>query len=116
MRLLTWLSAFLLVVPALAASPQTEGFKKLNGIQIRQAFAGKKFSDDVHFTYEYRANGAVQGMSMGKKVASTWKVAKDQLCVTDRSFGETCYFVWKKGAAVRLVVEGSSISLDGFLK
>ena len=116
MRNLMWLSIFLLIAPAFAASPQAEGFTKLNGAQIRQAFVGKKFSDGVHFTNEYRANGTVEGMHMGKKVTSTWKVAKDQLCVTEHSFGETCYQVWKKGAAVKLSVEGSSFSTDGFLK
>jgi hypothetical protein len=53
---------------------------------------------------------------MGKKITSTWKITKDQLCVTDHSFGETCYQVWRKGAAVRLSVEGSEFSQDGFLK
>ena len=112
----TLLSTLLLITPAFAASPQAEGFKKLSGAQIRQAFVGKKFSDGIHFSYEYQANGAVQGTGMGKKTTSTWKVAKDQLCVTDPSFGETCYQVWRKGAAVRLSVEGSEFSQDGFLK
>jgi hypothetical protein len=116
MLLRTMPSILLLVVPALAASPQAEGFQKLTGAQIRQAFAGRKFSDGIHFVYEYQANGAVQGTGMGKKTTSTWKVAKDQLCVTDHSFGETCYQVWKKGAAVKLSVEGSEFSQDGFLK
>lgn len=116
MRVSLWLSTFLLIAPALAASPQAEGFKKLDGTQIRQAFSGKEFGDDVHFAYRYKANGVVQGMSMGKKVTSTWKVAKDQLCVTDSSRGETCYLVWKKGSAVKLVTGESDLGLDGFLK
>lgn len=101
-----------------AASEVFAVAKRFNaaGIPIRQAFAGQKFSDDVHFAYEYRANRAVQGMSMGKKVMGTWKPAKDRLCITGGSFGETCYAVWKKGSAVKLVKEGSDFSLDGFLK
>jgi hypothetical protein len=116
MLLRTLLSTLFLIAPAFAASPQAEGFKKLNGAQIHQAFTGRKFSDGIHFAYEYQTNGAVQGTGMGKKAASTWKVAKDQLCVTDHSFGETCYLVWKKGAAVKLTVEGSEFSMDGSLK
>lgn len=111
------LSTFLLAAPALAASPQAEGFKKLSGAQIRQAFSGKEFSDDAHFAYQYKANGVAQGTSMGKKVTNTWKVAKDQLCVTESSSEEACYFVWKKGSAVKLVIgESDDLGLDGFLK
>lgn len=117
MRLPTLFLTFLLAAPAQAASPQAEGFKKLSGTQIRQAFVGKEFSDDAHFAYKYKANGVAQGMSMGKKVTNTWKVVKDQLCVTESSSEEACYFAWKKGSAVKLVIgESDDLGLDGFLK
>jgi hypothetical protein len=104
-----------MITPALAASPQTEGLKKLTGDQIRKAFIGKEFSDGVHFSYRYVSGGAIQGTKMGKKVADKWAVAKDKLCVTDR-FGENCYSVWTEGAAVKLTIDGSDLSLEGFLK
>ena len=109
------LVAILSTSSAFAASPQAEGFRKLNGPQIRNAFVGKQFSDGVHFSYHYLADGTIQGAKMGKKVADKWAIAKDQLCVTD-SFGENCYDVWIKGSAARLTVEGSDFTLDGFLK
>jgi len=94
--------------PAGAASPsensfKKEGFKRLNGGQIPQAFAGKRFTDEVHMADDYKPDGSMQGMSMGKKHINKWAISKDQLCVTD-NFGEICYAVWKKGTAVRLVV------------
>jgi hypothetical protein len=101
--------------PALAASPQAEGFKKLSAVQIRQAFAGRRFSDDTHFAFDYRANGNIAGTSMGKAVRNKWTIAKDQLCITDR-FGETCYVVWKKGASVKLIIEDSDASIEGTLR
>lgn len=52
---------------------------------------------------------------MGKKVLDKWAVTKDKLCVTD-SFGENCYTVWAKGSGVRLSIDGSDFSLDGFVK
>jgi hypothetical protein len=35
--------------------------------------------------------------------------------VTD-SFGQSCYVVWKNGAAVKLVIEGTEVILDGFVR
>ena len=79
------------------------------------AFSSRTFSDEVHFRFDYRRDGKIAGMSMGRKVANTWRVVKDELCVTD-SFGEACYGVWKKGAAVRLVIEGSDVVVEGRLR
>jgi hypothetical protein len=113
--LLHILPALIWTTAADAGSPQAEGFKKLTGLQIRAAFVGKTFTDDTHFSFHYLAGGSVQGMSMGKKVTDKWRLDKDQLCVNDH-LGETCYAVWRKGSAVRLVFGGSSLSLDGDLK
>lgn len=101
--------------PALGASPQSDGFRRLSAPQIVQAFAGKSFSDDTHFSFRYRPNGLIEGMSMGRKVMDKWKVEDNRLCVTDR-FGETCYAVWKKGEAVKLAVDGTDVVVDGFLQ
>lgn len=98
-----------------AASPQADGFKKLTGPQIRAAFIGKTFTDDTHFSFRYKPDGSIQGMSMGKKVADKWRLAKDELCVTDK-LGETCYSAWRKGSAVRLQIGDAGLSLDGDLK
>lgn len=103
------------ISPAFAASPQAEGFRKLTGSQIRRAFSGKEFSDGVHFSCRYLAGGIIQGTKMGKKIADKWVISKDNLCVTD-SFGENCYAVWIKGSTVKLTVDGSEFSLEGFLK
>lgn len=105
----TWATA------ALAASPQADGFNRLTGPQIRAAFVGKTFTDDTHFSFRYQANAAVAGMSMGRKVADKWRLAKDELCVTDK-LGETCYTVWRKGSEVRLQIGDAGLSLDGELK
>jgi len=109
------LAAVLATMPALAASPQAEGFRRLNGSQIQRAFTGKSFTDGVHFSLRYVAGGTIQGTRMGKKVADKWVVTNDKLCVTDR-FGENCYAVWIKGSSVRLAIDGSDFSLDGVLK
>lgn len=109
------LAAALATTPALAASPQAEGYRKLGGQGIKRAFTGKSFTDGVHFSLRYVPGGTIQGTRMGKKVADRWVVAKDRLCVTD-SFDESCYTVWIKGPSVRLAIDGSDFSLDGVLK
>jgi hypothetical protein len=101
--------------PCLAASPQSEGYKKLNGTQIRQTLAGRRFTDDVHFAFDYKANGTIGGTSMGKKINNKWSIARTELCLTD-SAGEICYSVWKKASAVKLMMDDSDLSIDGFVR
>ena len=96
------------------ADPKSEGFKKLNGAQIRQAFPGHTFSDEVHFAFRYIAGGTIEGSGMGKKVSRKWKVVKDDLCVTD-TFGENCYAIWKKGVAVKFMIDDNVFN-EGVLK
>jgi hypothetical protein len=118
MRRLVSLCALLAVAAAtaaLAASPQSEGFKKLTGPQIRKAFVGKTFTDETHFSFRYLPGGVIEGMSMGKKVTNKWAVVGDKLCVTDK-LGEICYPVWMKGSAVRLFIGEPDLSLDGVVK
>ena len=114
-RVFAALAWFVIAAIPLAASPQSEGYKRLGSAQIRQAFAGKTFSDDTHFSFAYKADGTIRGMSMGKTVTSRWALIKDELCVTDR-FGEACYGVWKKGAAIRLMIGASDVTIDGALR
>ena len=104
-----------LIAPAYAQTAPVKDFQKLNGSDIRRAFAGHEFGDGVHFNFRYRPNGSLEGMSMGKKVARKWRIAGDTLCATDVS-GEICYAVWKKGVDIRLYPGGSNISVDGMLR
>src|SRR5436305_10375593 len=100
--------------PAFAGSPRAEGFTKLSAAQIRQAFIGKTFSDDTHFSNRYKADGTIDGMSMGKKINNKWKLAKDALCIKD-NIDELCYAVWAKGKEVQLIHESSDMVLSGSL-
>jgi hypothetical protein len=108
------ISALALAAPALA-DPKSEGFKKLTGAQIRRAFPGHTFSDEVHFAFHYMAGGTIEGEGMGKKVSRKWSVVKDELCVTD-SFGEYCYAIWRNGTAVKFVIGADAVFVEGFLK
>ncbi|SDR56220.1 hypothetical protein SAMN05444161_6142 [Rhizobiales bacterium GAS191] len=101
--------------PAQAGSPADQGFRKLTGPQIRMVLVGKTFTDETHFSNRYKADGTIDGFSMGKKILNTWRIVTDELCITN-SFGELCYAVWKKGTDVQLVYKYSDITLYGSIK
>jgi hypothetical protein len=108
-------AALALYVTPVFADPKAYGFRKLSGPAIKQAFSGHTFSDEVHFAFRYTPTGDLEGMGMGSKVSRKWRILTDELCVTD-SVGEKCYAVWRKGPAVKLIMEDSDLSLDGLLK
>jgi hypothetical protein len=99
----------------LAESPADQGYRKLTGPQIRKAFVGKNFTDETHFSDHFKADGTIDGYSIGRKISNTWKIVKDELCITN-DLGELCYAVWKKGADVQLVFRDSDVPLYGLLK
>lgn len=98
--------------PTVAGSPAQEGFRKLLARQIREVLVGREFGDDVHFHHRYGADGEIAGQEMGRKISEHWRIANDQFCMTSRN-RENCYFVWKKGDAVRFTIDDSDISIDG---
>jgi hypothetical protein len=101
--------------PALAGLPQAEGFKKLYAVQIRQAFAGGRFSDDTHFAFEYRANGDITGTNMSKGCSQQMDDRK-RSTVHNRPLRRDVLRVWKKGTAVKLIIEDSDASIEGTLR
>ena len=101
--------------PAAATDLRAEGFRMLTGSQIRAAFAGRTFADDVHFSFLYTATGKIEGTGMGTKVSRRWRVQKNELCETN-SFGENCYAIWRKGEIVRFVIGDDGVFAEGTLK
>jgi hypothetical protein len=112
-----WPAASILAISsaALAFSPADEGYRKLKDAEIRKTFIGKTFGDEAHFSERYKADGTIEGYAMGKKVANTWRVVEDELCITSDS-EETCYSVWQKGSEVELVFKDSDNPIYGKIK
>jgi hypothetical protein len=75
----------------------------------------RTFTDGTHFSTRYHADGTVDGVSMGQKVANRWTTEADELCITNR-FGELCYAVWMRGTDVELVYRGSDTTIYGYLQ
>ena len=100
---------------ARAASPGEEGFRRLSAKQIRHAFVGRIFSDEVHFAERYLADGKIESESMGTKKTYSWRTDEDRLCISD-SHSDVCYFVWAKSNAIRLLPDGPGIPGDGYVR
>ena len=100
---------------ALAFNPADEGYRRLKEAEIRKAFIGKTFSDEAHFSERFKADGTIEGYALGKKIARTWKIIDDELCITSHS-EETCYSVWLKGSEIELVFRDSDNPIYGKIK
>ncbi len=100
----------------LATEPEAaEAFRALKGSEIKARFAGMEFADGVHWSYVFGRNGRVKSFSMGKPGAGTWRVQKDELCLTGGPGEPGCYQVWIAGQSVQLRREGT-LPEEGSLK
>ncbi len=74
---------------------------RLKAAQIRKMFQGHEFSDEVHWTKNFRKDGTIEGFSMGRKLGQRWSIQSDMLCIhTDKP--DDCREVWKAGNSVEL--------------
>jgi hypothetical protein len=76
-------------------------FVRIKASEIRKVFAGREFSDEVHWVQQYLPDGKLEGASMGRKITKQWPIKDDNLCITDDR-GEDCREVWKAGSKVEL--------------
>ena len=113
--LLAFVLTCTIVSYACAASPADEGFRRLNGNQIRQTFVGRIFSDEVHFADHYLAGGKIQSESMGTRKTYSWRIEEGGLCITDAQ-SDICYSVWKKANEIRMLPDGPGLPGDGFIR
>ncbi len=92
------------------------GWVRLRGDALTQAFANQDFGDGVHFAYQFLAGGELHGMNMGKPAQGRWRVSGSQLCWrwAKSKDPEECYEVRQHGPAVRLFLDGQEV-LSGSL-
>jgi hypothetical protein len=106
---LTLMAVMLCGFSSANSSVAAEDFKKLNSAQIRRAFPGMEFTDQVHWAERYGADGKLTTREMGTTRVGTWRVEDDQLCVDlGKEGGRGCYEVWMSGNKVELRTPGSS--------
>jgi hypothetical protein len=98
-----------LCVMLVAGVCMADEFKKLSGSQIKAAFPGMQFTDHVHWSESYGANGTVTTREMGTTRVGTWRVEMGELCVDlGKDGGNGCYEVWMSGNNAELRTPGSS--------
>lgn len=78
---------------------------RIKAAEIRKIFAGREFSDEIHWTETYGADGTLEGSGMGRRFTKRWTVKNDMLCLTDArgdDKNEDCREVWASGKTVEL--------------
>jgi len=100
---------------SLSAAGAVESFRQLKGTEIRSRFAGREFTDDVHWALVFGRDGNLSAFEMSAGKKGTWKVQKDELCLNYGREGLRCYQVWVSGKDVQLRRDGM-LPEDGVLK
>jgi hypothetical protein len=116
-ELVTILVAATLCSISFQVSPvAAENLRKLSGSQIRERFAGKQLTDEVHFRDVYDRDGTLRSYSMGTKRVGKWAVEKDELCQYFREPDDGCYEVSLSGDRIEMKPSGLGLSIEGILQ
>lgn len=87
----------------------------LRGPEIRRAFLHHRFANGSHYAWTYRADGSIDGISLGKPLRGRWRIVGNLLCQTLDS-PEACSTVERDGSQVRLRREGLAVEVRGALE
>jgi hypothetical protein len=93
-----------------------ENSRKLSGNQIRERFAGKQLTDEVHFRDVYDRDGTLRSYAMGTKKVGKWAVEKDELCLYFKEPDDGCYDVSLSGDRIEMRPSGLGLTIDGILQ
>ena len=104
-----------LFVGIASVTSAVEGFRQLKAAEIKSRFAGKEFTDEVHWAMVFGRDGSLSSFEMGAAGKGAWKVEKDELCMTYAREARRCYQVWVSGKSVQLRSEGR-LPEDGVLQ
>src|SRR5438477_8068748 len=83
-----------------------KGLQKLSGPQIKEKFAGKQLTDEVHWRYVYGRDGTLTSYSMGAKKVGKWAIEKDELCLHLKESDDGCYEVSLSGDRIEMKPSG----------
>jgi len=102
-------------ITSLVAAASAQEFRPLKGQEIKARFAGMEFTDEVHWALVFGRDGILSAFEMSAGKKGTWRVEKDELCLTYGREGRRCYGVWASGKSVQLRSEGR-LPEDGVLQ
>ena len=98
-----------------SAGEAAENYVKLSAAQIRAAFIGLDFTDDVHWALQLFRDGSVRSFSMGRADTGRWRLNGDEFCVDYVKGEQECHEVWRSGTSFQLRREDGSVFLEGML-
>ncbi|QQN66378.1 hypothetical protein JIR23_12150 [Bradyrhizobium diazoefficiens] len=90
--------------------------RKLTGVEIRNRFAGRQLTDEVHYRLVYGQDGTLRSYAMGVKKVGKWVVEEDELCLHLGESDDGCYQVTLSGEQIELIPTGLGGSIDGILQ
>jgi hypothetical protein len=70
---------------------------RLTGKPLAKAVTGMEFGDGVHWSERYAADGALNIVSMGRRIGGRWFLRGDKLCKETPRDGLCCHEVWRVG-------------------
>jgi hypothetical protein len=77
-------------------------FIRIGEAEIRRAFAGRTFTDEVHWFFRFEPGGKLGGASMGRTVDRRWSVKDGMLCLAAPQREDDCREVWRAGPRIEL--------------
>ncbi len=126
-RMLVWAAmaaaAVALIVLLVAGALASDGFRistaepfhRLKGREISAKLTGMEFTDEVHWAMVFEEGRRVSSFSMGKASIGSWRIDKDELCLSRPPDEPRCYEVWIAGQTVQLRYE-PAIPEEGILQ
>ncbi len=93
----------------------TDKFVKLKATEIRSAFVGMDFTDDVHWALQHFRDGKVKSFHMGSGDSGKWQLEGDVFCVDYIKGQKECHQIWRSGKTYQLRRDDGSVFLEGEL-
>jgi hypothetical protein len=88
-----------------------DGFKMLDGKEVRARVVGKEITDASHWSMYLRPDGALIGTESSTRWTGTWKIEKNKLCMSNpNSRTLDCYDVWVSGERISLRLKSADDS------
>jgi hypothetical protein len=103
-------------VSSKASTAAAENPGKLSGPQIREKFAGKQLTDEVHWRDVYDRDGTLRSYMFGRKKIGKWAVEKDELCMYFGDQDDGCFEVWLSVDRMEMKPAGLGLSIEGILQ
>jgi hypothetical protein len=105
-------AAVVLLALTAGSAPAGEVFRHLTASEVRARFAGKEFTDDMHWAYRFEPGGRLHVVSLGRVRIARWRLDGDGLCLE----AAPCVHVWMAGNRVEFRRGDGTLPDEGVLQ